>query len=773
MDMLAEREIIRNEALVLLVALTHANEEVQKIAAFEGAFDRVFHIIREEGGADGGVVVQDCLELLNNLLRANEVGEDSGLLISQQKASILLCALETVMLLVAPMPEARSAEAATKPQDQQSGSRQANTRALLQQGMLEVLLPLCLKDGGVASPAVSAQSLSALGDLVIGNKGGQQKLGACAVAPKPGVPPVPVLQAALRVALHNPEPSKRAAAEHVVQAFCQGNPEGQVVLASTLMPVQRGSIGMPSTFGGELAAALRLGSGGGAAALEVSCRAASVLQHLLAGNAAVKERLLQLPVELPPSPSAPSELLLQRCFRLLSLALQSKEPSGHASTLLLLRLLLVWLDESPTAIARTVANAGSLPLLVDVINSRQGPDCARVQGLAAVLLGVCMLYGHHPASCTQQQSPPQQPQQLQQQYRQQASQQTPSPMPPSDLVRSQAALKTYPSSAPHPSYTPGSNNSISSSSQSHGGGSSFPFDRAFTVFVRGIEGQIRQHIIHAFARPKAPTGRHVAAASPADLLASLPGIGEAEKLCAAAEAMLRLGQAADELQAHNLALKQDLGRAAQQQQQQLQQRLSSGQSQPATDAQVRAQAEERAGNAEAELAAVRQQVELLSARLAQAEQDAAAAQEASATSFSHAAKCEGDLNALGDHCRMMEAQIRELQALLAQAHQQIQQQQELQRQQQEQAPASIQGGVPEDEVVRRVEEAVAKAVAEADANNEEQLTDLLVCLGQEEQKVSALREKLAGFGVDVEALLASIQPEEEGEEGGEDGDELR
>eukprot|EP00983_Pelagomonas_calceolata_P132141 1161840-Pelagomonas_calceolata.AAC.4 len=34
---------------------------------------RVFHIIKEEGGADGGVVVQDCLELLNNLLRANEV----------------------------------------------------------------------------------------------------------------------------------------------------------------------------------------------------------------------------------------------------------------------------------------------------------------------------------------------------------------------------------------------------------------------------------------------------------------------------------------------------------------------------------------------------------------------------------------------------------------------------------------------------------------------------------------------------------------------------
>ncbi len=39
-------------------------------------FDRTKLIVceaagREEGGADGGVVVQDCLELMNNLLRNN------------------------------------------------------------------------------------------------------------------------------------------------------------------------------------------------------------------------------------------------------------------------------------------------------------------------------------------------------------------------------------------------------------------------------------------------------------------------------------------------------------------------------------------------------------------------------------------------------------------------------------------------------------------------------------------------------------------------------
>ncbi|KAF6169320.1 hypothetical protein GIB67_013750 [Kingdonia uniflora] len=68
MDMLMDREVIRIEALLLLTFLTREAEEIQKIVVFEGAFEKIFSIIKEEGGSDGGGVVQDCLELLNNLL---------------------------------------------------------------------------------------------------------------------------------------------------------------------------------------------------------------------------------------------------------------------------------------------------------------------------------------------------------------------------------------------------------------------------------------------------------------------------------------------------------------------------------------------------------------------------------------------------------------------------------------------------------------------------------------------------------------------------------
>ena len=51
--------------------MSDGHYDVQKIIAFENAFDRIFNIIDVEGGIDGGIVVQDCLRLLTNLLAYN------------------------------------------------------------------------------------------------------------------------------------------------------------------------------------------------------------------------------------------------------------------------------------------------------------------------------------------------------------------------------------------------------------------------------------------------------------------------------------------------------------------------------------------------------------------------------------------------------------------------------------------------------------------------------------------------------------------------------
>lgn len=58
-------------ALLLLVDLTNVSQtELQKLIAFEDAFQRTFNLIKSEGGlADGDIVVQDCLSLIANLIR--------------------------------------------------------------------------------------------------------------------------------------------------------------------------------------------------------------------------------------------------------------------------------------------------------------------------------------------------------------------------------------------------------------------------------------------------------------------------------------------------------------------------------------------------------------------------------------------------------------------------------------------------------------------------------------------------------------------------------
>jgi hypothetical protein len=64
-------EIIRNEALLILPHLVDSNADIQKLIAFEGAFEKLLDVVAQEGRIEGGVVVQDALEALEALLRYN------------------------------------------------------------------------------------------------------------------------------------------------------------------------------------------------------------------------------------------------------------------------------------------------------------------------------------------------------------------------------------------------------------------------------------------------------------------------------------------------------------------------------------------------------------------------------------------------------------------------------------------------------------------------------------------------------------------------------
>ncbi|KAG5518313.1 hypothetical protein PMAC_003109 [Pneumocystis sp. 'macacae'] len=70
-------DVIRNEAILLLIAISNDNIELQKRAVFDNVFDRILAIMQYEGGfLYGNVIVSDCLVLLRNLVRYNSSNQN-------------------------------------------------------------------------------------------------------------------------------------------------------------------------------------------------------------------------------------------------------------------------------------------------------------------------------------------------------------------------------------------------------------------------------------------------------------------------------------------------------------------------------------------------------------------------------------------------------------------------------------------------------------------------------------------------------------------------
>jgi len=55
----------------MLQSLLSQSPDIQKILAFEGAFEKLFNVIRQEGGIDGGSGALEALTCVDCLLRYN------------------------------------------------------------------------------------------------------------------------------------------------------------------------------------------------------------------------------------------------------------------------------------------------------------------------------------------------------------------------------------------------------------------------------------------------------------------------------------------------------------------------------------------------------------------------------------------------------------------------------------------------------------------------------------------------------------------------------
>ncbi|XP_023283986.1 general vesicular transport factor p115 isoform X2 [Seriola lalandi dorsalis] len=378
MDLLADsREVIRNDGLLLLQQLTKGNAAIQKIVAFENAFERLLDIITEEGSSDGGIVVEDCLLLLLNLLKNNssnqnffkegsyiqrmkpwfEVGDDnSGW--SAQKVTNLHLMLQLVRVMVSPVNS--------------PGATSSCQKSMYQCGLLQQLCTILMATGVPAD--ILTETINTVSEVIRGSQVNQDYF---ASVNAPSNPPRPAIVVLLMSMVNERQPFVlRCAVLYCFQCFLYKNQKGQGEIVATLLP---------STIDANSISAGQLLCGGLFSADSLSNWCAAVaLAHALQDNLTQKEQLLR--VQLATSLGKPPVSLLQQCTNILSQGSKVQTRVG------LLMLLCTWISNCPIAVTHFLHNQENVPFLTAQISENLGEDERLVQGLCALLLGICIYY---------------------------------------------------------------------------------------------------------------------------------------------------------------------------------------------------------------------------------------------------------------------------------------------------------------------------------------------------------------------------------------------
>merc|ERR1719237_989623 len=384
MDVLSEtREVLRNDALILLFKLTKGNANLQKIVAFENAFDKLFEIMEAEGWTDGGIVVEDCLRLLLNLLRNNPSNQTffkegsyinrirPGLEVIQtddfgwdaQKVANMLHILQLVRTLNSP----------TNPSQVTTSCQQATFTS----GVMAQLTQILLASGIPAD--VLTETINTLAEVIRGDNANQQRFMEVSA---PSQPPRPAIILLLMSMVNDKQPfSLRCAVLYCFQSYLHRHPAGQAGIIASLLPTAPGDASTDVSAGQLLCGGLFSGE-------PVSnwlCSAA--LAHVFMDNPGVQVELLR--VQLATVPGAPPVSLLAQTVRLL----QHLPSSAMTARLGLLQLLCAWVAGCPQAVALLLATPDSLSFILNQIQSNEHDETERLgHGLCSVLMGLCILH---------------------------------------------------------------------------------------------------------------------------------------------------------------------------------------------------------------------------------------------------------------------------------------------------------------------------------------------------------------------------------------------
>ncbi|KAK0159624.1 hypothetical protein PV327_010719 [Microctonus hyperodae] len=393
MDLLSDsREVIRNDALLLLIQLTRGNANIQKIVAFENAFDRLFDVIKQEGGAQGGIIVEDCLLLMLNLLKgnfSNQVFFKEGSYIqrltplfnqlppdhdeddetpmatwSPQKVSNVHCMVLVIRAIVAPSCPAQMISACQL--------------TMHKCGLLQSLCDILMVSGVPAD--VLTETINAVAEVIRGNAVNQEFLSSVMA---PSSPPRPAIVVLLMSMVNEKQPFElRCAVLYCFQCYLYKNETGQMQLIQTLLPQSNETQSLTT---GQLLC-------GGLFSTDPLSNwfSAVALSHALIDNSQQqREQLLRvlLATNIGKSPVT----LMQQCVMLLQQ--QQNNNNKPQCKLGLLMLLCRWTAYCPVAVKAFLNIDSSVTSLTASLSAHENNDdlCETlIQSMCAMLLGMCV-----------------------------------------------------------------------------------------------------------------------------------------------------------------------------------------------------------------------------------------------------------------------------------------------------------------------------------------------------------------------------------------------
>lgn len=418
-----KREMVRNEALVLLVALTPSSSELQKVVAFEDAFGRVFAIIEAEGGlTHGATTVQDCLGLLGNLLNLNTSNQSYFREIGGVP--------RLAKLLTDALAEANSPDGVTdwmKPQrdinlwgllgviqlfiPKGAAGTSVNQHAFWQSNVLARILQVAFHSA--FSVGIRAKALETCGDIIRSNSSLQERFGDLPVQlPSRNQPPttnghqtptpasrntekvpearkqifqdVNVIEALLELALE-PAPlstfDMRLAAAKCVKAFVEGHDGIRThVLRRAIEGHRSGDDAIPNM----LTVLLEPPSSRNIADPYQQWMASVILLHLLFDNAATKALALKV-AEGDADSGEEVVTFIQSVASNIIAGVQHVE--DERALLGCLMLLCIWLFEDPDAVNDLLGEGTNVQGLIAAVKVSNN-SMPLVSSLCALLIGI-------------------------------------------------------------------------------------------------------------------------------------------------------------------------------------------------------------------------------------------------------------------------------------------------------------------------------------------------------------------------------------------------